>query len=45
MNGLTAHFAHLVAPAVPRVPAIVRIVGEDFDGAYDDVPVNAIAAA
>lgn len=23
----------------------VRLVGEDFDGAYDDVPARAIAAA
>ena len=27
-------------------PAIVRLLGEDFDGAYDDMPVKtAIAAA
>ena len=27
-------------------PAIVRLLGEDFDGAYDDMPVkSAIAAA
>lgn len=26
-------------------PVIVRLVGEDFDGAYDDIPVKAIAAA
>jgi len=26
-------------------PAVVRLVEEDFDGAYDDIPVKAIAAA
>ena len=30
----------------PARPTVVQLVGEDFDGAYDDMPVKtAIAAA
>ena len=28
-----------------RAEPAVRLVGEDFDGAYDDIPVRAVAAA
>jgi hypothetical protein len=28
-----------------RPSGVVRLVDEDFDGAYDDIPVKAIAAA
>lgn len=29
----------------PRKPPVVRLVDDDFDGAYDDRPAQAAAAA
>ena len=30
---------------MPDQPFVVRLRRDDFDGAYDDVPVRAVAAA